>query len=295
MKVTFDIYRTTKGREKKGVAASFFFETWEFQEENRDRYRKELRSGKDVDENQLSEKYGYYEAREVVIADYHTIGVEVPVGLFKSARKADAETIPLKVWVRCDTPSQFLGMARYDLFFRADDPSEGSNLWAFIWNFYKYTLGIWFRLVLFVSLCVAFSARLGGVIAFMVTSLLYIFGGAREFLQSVAAGTNVGGGPVEAAHRLITRTKLAVELKDTTATAVIKAVDSFSRAILQPIIHLLPDVERYDYSAQVANGFNIGVFGQDLVPGFLVLFAYTLPWLLLGFYMLKTREIAGAH
>ena len=294
--VTFDIYRTTKGREKKGVSASFFFETWQFTEENREAYRNELREGK-VSEGELAKKYGYFEAREVVIADFHTIGVDVPVELFHNAQETGRppDQAPLRVWVRCDSTSQFIGMARYDLFLREDDPSEGSSLFAFIWNFYKYTFGIWFRLVLFVSLCVAFSARLGGVLAFMSTALIYVLGGLREFLQEVASGKNIGGGPLESAHRLVTRQKVTVELKDTTVVSVIRAVDSFSRAIFQPIIHMLPDVSRYNYVDHVANGFNIGLVQQDLLPSFLMLVTYLLPWLLLGFYMLKTREIAGAH
>jgi hypothetical protein len=61
------------------------------------------------------------------------------------------------------------------------------------------------------------------------------------------------------------------------------------------VMEILPDVSRWDYSDQVGNGFSIGVVNQDLLPSFLMLLGYLAPWLLIAFYLIRSREIAGAH
>lgn len=314
--VTFDIYRTTKGREGQGVTCAFFFQTWQFKETEK---QKILNEGSDLftpdiaslspEEleklNELTGKYGYYEKQSVKIADFHTIPVDIPVGIIRNAlgQNSDASKAALEshegplltVNVRCNTPSQFIGMARYDLYLRADDHSSGPSTWDFVWNFYKSAIGLWLRLGLFIGLCVALSTQLGGIISFLCAGLIYFGGVFREFIQEVSMGKNVGGGAVESSYRLFTRTKLAMPLEDTTGTAIIRGLDAGYRALLKPFVYALPDVGRYDFSSQVANGFNIGLFSQDVIPSFLLLVGYLLPWALLAFYMLRSREIAGAH
>jgi len=61
------------------------------------------------------------------------------------------------------------------------------------------------------------------------------------------------------------------------------------------LVELLPDVDRYDFTPQVANGFAVGLFARDLFPTLLVFLGYLLPWALLSFYLMRAREIAGAH
>src|SRR5262249_3897396 len=127
----------------------------------------------------------------------------------------------LVVRVRCDSPTQFVGMARYDLYLRQDDAEGGSNAWAFALNFYKASAGLWMRLCLVVGLCVCLSTELGGIISFLCAMLLYLGGMFHEFIRSLAAGTNVGGGSVESAFRLFTRKNLVSPLEETTTTKVI--------------------------------------------------------------------------
>ena len=81
-------------------------------------------------DDQLAEKYGYYEVPSKEVVNNHTIYVDVPPGLFKNAaqaaagpllkgQQASSETAPLRVRVQCISDTQFLGMAKYDLLLAA--------------------------------------------------------------------------------------------------------------------------------------------------------------------------------
>ena len=54
---------------------------------------------------------------------------------------------------------------------------------------------------------------------------------------------------------------------------------------------LIPDVDRFDLTLFVSEGFDVS-FSQLLVT-LLLLFAYLLPWAVLAYYLLKWREVAS--
>src|SRR5262249_53115205 len=171
----------------------------------------------------LAEQFGYHEVRAAKVVDYHTFHVDLPAGLFRNALRgppgggatARAGEPLLTVRVRCETPSQFLGMARYDVYFREDDPGKhDSDRLAFALNFYKGALGLWMLMCLIIGLCVCLSTELSGIIVFLCVMFLYLGGLARGFIQELAEGKNTGGGPVEASYRLFSRQSLAAPLED---------------------------------------------------------------------------------
>jgi hypothetical protein len=252
----------------------------------------------------LAEQYGYHEVQAAKVVDYHTLFVDLPGGLFRNARNgppgggtpARAGAPLLTTRVRCESSSQFIGMARYDIYFRQDDPGEeDSHWWAFAWNFCKGTLGLWMVMCLVIGLCVCLSTELSGIIAFLCVMFLYLGGWARSFIQELAEKKNPYGGPLEASYRLFSRKSLALPVDDTTLGKIATGSDDVFRGFARVFIKVLPDVERYSFTDQVANGFNIGLIGQDLLPTLLLLLGYLLPWALLAFYWIKSREIAGAH
>src|SRR5262249_44512779 len=134
-----------------------------------------------------------------------------------------------------------------------------------------------------------------GIISFLCAMLLYLGGMFHEFIRSLAAGTNVGGGSVESAFRLFTRKNLVSPLEETTTTKVIMGADEVFRWFIRRVLNVFPDVDRFSFTDRVASGFDIGLVRQDLLPTLLLLLGYLLPWVLLGFYLMKSREIAGAH
>ncbi len=202
---------------------------------------------------------------------------------------------PFRVRVRCDTRTQFVGMAKYDLYFRADDPQGGRDMAAFAWNFYKGSFGLWLRLCLMIGLSVFLSTELGGVISWLCAAVLYIGGIFRDFIESLARGGNVGGGPLESFFRLVKRENMNIPLEETTATKVATGSDVVFRWVVGRVMNLLPDIDRFDFTDYVANGFNIAVVTQDMLPAFLLLVGYLLPWAILAYYLMKAREIAGPN
>jgi hypothetical protein len=308
----FDIYRTTKGQENKGVSCGFAFYTWRFQPGNESLYQQDrtalLGKGGQSDaaiDNTLAEKYGYYEVPAKEITDYHTQFVEVPPGLLKNALGDDPERrsqlqasnrpdpAPLEVKVKCNSHTQYVGMAKYDLYLRLDDPGSGSEKWLFAANFFKGAFGLWLRLGLILAVAVTLSTYLSGVISLILTWVLYLGGVSLEFIKSVAFGTNAGGGPFESIYRLAQRQQGTVPLDESAATKVLGASDEVFRVFVRAVLHVIPDVDRFDLTAWVAEGFNIT--GGQIFLNFLLLVAYLLPWGLLGYYLIKWREIANPN
>src|SRR5262249_50455432 len=222
---------------------------------------------------------------------YHTQYIDIPVGLFKNALQSGDHHVKAKV--RCTDPTQYVGMARYDLYLRLDDPEGGSEQAAFSWNFFKGAVGLWFRLCLVIGLGVVLSTYLSGVISMLLTLLLYFGGVCMEFVRSVGAGTNVGGGPTEALYRLTTRQNMNAPLDKSSGVRILEVTDVGFRWAIRRVSDILPDVERFNFKGSVREGFNIP--GGQLLLSLLLLVAYLLPWFVLGYYLLKWREVASSN
>src|SRR5205085_9409637 len=163
-----DIFRTTKGVENKGVFCTFALKSgWTPNdrvpptppagyEQERDRIlanpdptinRRAADEGWDADKKRavllspLAEKYGYYDLASKEVVDYHTLAFEIPAGLFKSAAAAGGGPghVPLLLSVRLESPTQYLGVAKRDLYLLDNERS-------FEWNLLKGAVGLWFRI-----------------------------------------------------------------------------------------------------------------------------------------------------
>jgi hypothetical protein len=326
---TFSIYRTTTGEINKGVFCTFTVESWRWNPARRAEYdaeRERLKrqvQPKALSEHeiaeQLAEQFGLYELPSKEVVNYHTISFDVPVGVFKNylasfeqlqprmkeleAKGAAMSTVdqeelaalqkyaksasrpPLKVRARCVSRTQFLGMARYDLYLL--DATQ-----PFLVNFYKGAVGIWFWMCLVLGLALACSSYLSGVISWLCVLFLVLLGWGRDFVQSIALGKNDGGGPAESLIRLFERQNAIMPLEETTATRVATGYDEVYRWMLRRVIDVLPDVVRFDFGARVANGFDVS--GWNLAYTLLFLAGYLLPWAVLAYYLIKSREVASS-
>ncbi len=303
----FDIFRTTKGEEGKGVQVSIFFVTpgWtedpikEAPDTKKKDYDDELRRlGLNPNRNpapgdpewkkwnELAEKFGYFELKGREIADYHTMAINVPGGLFKYAinAKPHASLPKLEVRVKCESRTQFLGVAKRDLYLVAGN----SPFW---WNFFKGAFGLWMMTCLTVGLAVTLSTYLTGIVSWLTSMGIVLLGSFRDFIREVAEGHVVGGGPSEAAMRLVTNSNLISPLDNTPAAQVAQTVDVGAQWLYRRIINLIPDVSLFDWSNYVAEGFNIP--GVEILLAFLALAGYLLPWAVLSYYLMKSREVAN--
>jgi hypothetical protein len=303
---TFDVYRTTKGIENRGVFCTFQFETWQFdraKEKEYDQAVLEERRKPSPDFSALAEKFGFFEIKSVEVTDFHTQSLELPGGLFRNALAgtpaaqtaggAGSEPRPrLIVRVKCDSRSQYVGMAKYDFYLRLDNLDPSGDRWRFALNFFKGSFGLWLRLCLVIGLAITFSTYLSGIISALLVLFLYVGGLFQEYIQTLAMGTSPGGGPLESLYRLVQRENMTTPLEQTAAVKIATGYDVGFRWFLRRILDVIPDVDRFDFTDKVSEGFAIS--GMDMFLNFLLLVAYLIPLAILAYHLIRSREIASS-
>ena len=328
----FAIYRAFKGTtQNRGISCSFTAQTWRFDRNRLDEYRKKRkeergqgRTEADLD-NELAKEYGYYEIDSFPVENFHTLSRDLPGGLFENAAQPDPERrsalqarglspAPVEVRVRCLEHEIYVGMARYDLYLRQDDPDVNGEARWFAVNFLKGASGLWMRLLLVIGVATALSTYLSNVISLLTALMLYVGGLFRDFIYSVVLGKNVGGGPLQALFAVVGRQAGfgvpeqpphtvydgkyyallqhdASNLEQTASWHISGVFDPLFRWTVGRVFDLIPDVDRFDLTLFVSEGFDIS-FGQ-LAVTLLLLIAYLLPWAVLAYYLLKWREVAS--
>lgn len=317
MEFAFDIYRTTKGAEGAGIQVTFDIVTHQWDPQKRiddpanpgtqitmeDAFTRDSQGLTNVSPNDanwakvnaLAERYGRYVVKNWQVFDYHTYSIPVPGGLFKNAlagtpapdgpiQAAGKPTRRLQVVVKCDSPSQFIGVARHDLYLLEAEGSFGLN-------YFKGAVGLWYRLVIALAIAVACSTYLAGVLSFLTAMFLFIGGFFLDFIQELARGMNTGGGPLESLARLVNGATPTGELDATPGVKAMQMFDGLYRWGLRRVMNVIPDVDRYGFSDYVAQGFSIGP--DFLLINLVTLTAYVVPWLVAAYYLMKAREIAA--
>jgi hypothetical protein len=207
--------------------------------------------------------------------------------------EALADNGTIEVHVQCTDPGQYLGMARPDLYILA---AQGS----FLLNFVKGFVGIWLQMVLATTFGVMFSTFLSGPVALMATLSSIVVGFFGEFIQRVTISTITpdsldaaqGGGPLEALIRLIMQANLQSDLEiGYLPNKIIKGLDFVFMQVMQLFTVILPNYLHFSTADYVAHGFNItpGVMSMMMLRTL----AYFVVVSLIGFFFLKTREVAS--
>jgi hypothetical protein len=324
IEVMFDIFRLTKGSEDRGgsgVSVSLRFVTSDCQQrlperlnrnptgewpwanaERQAAYNAELQQlraeGKNPTDaavgspgwkaaNELAEKYGIYEISGKPIANNRVITWNIPAGLFRNAFKnppKDGQPT-FEVYVKCESGGQMLGMAEPDLYLLG-----GTQ--RFEVNYVKSVVGLWCRVVLVIGLAIACSTYLSGVISLLVTAFLFLCGYFTELLQDLALNRNVGGGPFDAMSRVLKAELPTAPAGDTAGARVVQTLDKGFSWVIRRFQNLVPDVESLSWTDFVSEGFNINA--EYLVVNLLVVGGYLLPWGILSYYLMKSREIASS-
>jgi hypothetical protein len=324
---SFDIYRTHKGEEGKGIFCTFLFVTSNCKVVTRSNAKVELEKKSEIAErqkqleaerkqttgrpvldehdaeviaNRLAEEFGFYEVSSQEVRNYHTQVMVLPVGLFKNMQKAgpeelslrpdaeEAEPASLQIYVNVSEKSrgQLVGVARHDLYILDNEKT-------FAENFVKGAIGLWFRLCLLIGIAVACSTYLSGIISWMCTMFLFSLGLFKYQIWQVTVGAQMGGGPVESMLKLASGKPIAAELEKTPTTQVALAVDEFHRWFMNYLLNLIPDVNRFDLSQYVLNGFDISWTGVLLVDNLVPLLGYLIPCAIVAYYLIRSREIAN--
>jgi hypothetical protein len=316
---TFDVFRLNRGQEGKGIFCTLTLADGRLnpveieqniekinneREQRQELARKKLppeehEKAFDQINEDLIQKYGVIEKAGVEITDYHTQTLKVPSSFFKKLNDLEKESprevqpggggpgmMTILVNVESTSVQQMLGVARRDLYILADERS-------FEVNFLKGILGMWCTFMLILGVGIACSTYLSGVISWLCTMFLFGAGLFTDYIQQLAEGKLVGGGPLESAYRLMTHVPLASSIDPGPTASLLVGTDDVYRWFMRLFLKLIPDVSRFDLNQYVANGFDIS-WGQVLLPdNLLPLVLYLLPWAILAFYLMKYREIAN--
>ncbi len=327
---TFDVYRMTKGEQDKGVSTTFEFVThntplrqpllkeiakdeaeWPWvQEDKRKEYLKAVEEyrARGIDPlnqdrarpgskewtavNELAEKYGYYRFGGKQVLDYTVMGVEIPAGLFRNALANAPQTDPatgkplpmFTAYVKCESEGQLLGAAEPDLYLL-------QNEMPYALNFLKSSIGLWCRLCMVIGIAVACSTYLSGVLTLLATSFVYIVGFFTDFLSELATGRSAGGGPFQSMAQLVKAEQPTAPLSASASTKALLFGDKGTAWGARRFQNLVPDVDSFSWGHFVSEGFNVNT--EYLVLNLIVTFGYLLPWAILAYYLMKSREVAA--
>ncbi len=191
----------------------------------------------------------------------------------------------LIVEARCLSPAQYIGMAQDDLYLLVQEDA-GLGM-----NFFKGVLGVWFQVLLIAAIAIAFSTFLSTPVAILATITCLVCGQFMDFVAGIATESLPGGGFLESFIRLVTHENLLRPLPDTPWVRAALLLDKyFFNQILRGVTLILPDLSDYSIWVSVARGFYIDP-GLVLLRG-LVTVGYLVPFLIIGYLMLRSREIA---
>lgn len=292
VEATFDIFRTSKGgadRFEQGVPVQFYFVNRSKWKNNMEEYRnaRDPKTNLPLSADEKARKFGYYELERP--ARVFDEGEPTQVFFPGSIMSDTPAGYPLEVHVNCRASSQYLGTAKRNLYILLE---EGN----WILNFAKGIIGIWFFMVLVVTLGVVLSTYLNAPISLLVTLLIVILGQPvilnYIYTESLPDDPDRPGGRVfEASLRLINKENMVNVLPDNLATKTVKSLDNSVRYVFKLVHAALPDLKLYDRKVYVAEGFDIP--WEELLATLVRLLMYLFPIVLIGYFLLSTREVAN--
>ncbi|QEG21140.1 ABC transporter permease [Mariniblastus fucicola] len=189
----------------------------------------------------------------------------------------------LELSLSCRDLNQYLGVARADMYFRASDD-------VYWFNYFKGYVGIWCQMMIIIAMAVAFSTFLGTPIVMLGVLTMMIIGFFTPFIRSLTEVGRDGGGPIESFIRILTQKNMQVDLETGVATTLIKESDNFISQRLSDLTYLAPNFKQLDFSEFLTYGYSID--NQRILVALAITLAFCIGLTLLGYFSLKTREIA---
>ncbi len=187
----------------------------------------------------------------------------------------------LRIRLSCREPSQYIGVSRADVYFRASDQH-------YEFNFFKGYLGIWCQMIIIVSLGVAFSTFLSTPITMLGTVVAIVIGFFTGFIRELVGG--IGGGPIESLIRVITQENMVQGLETGVATTLMEQVDKLLIMLMVSLTFLVPNFSSLDFTTFLTHGYAIDI--HRIFVALATTFAFCFGLLVVGYFSLKTREIA---
>jgi ABC-type transport system involved in multi-copper enzyme maturation permease subunit len=252
VEMTFNVYRTTKGKLGEPVYA-------------------EMR----VTNPHTQATYDDF----FPIKEYYTNRRPIPAKVLAGCAGA------LKIEIHCMSPTQYLGMAESDLYLLSSQGVFGVNL-------FKGLFGVWLQAMVLTAIGVFAGTFLSWPVALLTTVAFFIAGQiAFSFLVDFTRDAILGGGPFESLIRLVTHDNQMSDLAPTPGVVLAKSLDSLLMPVMSMLVFVVPNFQALDVSNTVADGF--AVTNGLLFRNVLLAVAYALPFSIVGYFILKNREVAA--
>ncbi|MFO0036709.1 MAG: ABC transporter permease [Planctomycetota bacterium] len=280
LEMTLSVFRTYKGDIEKRVIGSLQFESVPDDPNTTPVFRSDVSLFETEEYNVQTIPVPRKLTGKLINPD-GSIQREGDFDLFKDYAGDDLHR--LKIIVRCEDRNQYLGLARGDVYFRATDD-------LYWWNFIKGYLGIWAQLLVVVSLGVALSTFLSAPVAVIGTIVLILVGFTTTFIRQLAQPDVSGGGPIESFWRLITQKNMEVDLEPGLQRTLMEQADTLLVNLLNSLTYIAPDFRRMNFSSFLTYGYSVD--SSRLGVALLISIGFCLGLTILGYFCLKTREIA---
>jgi hypothetical protein len=191
----------------------------------------------------------------------------------------------LKIEVRCISATQYLGMSESDLYLLSSAGNFGTN-------YMKGLLGIWLQALVLTAIGVFAGTFLSWPVALLTTIAFFVAGQlAYGFLVDFTRQAVLGGGPFESLIRLLTHDNQMSDLAPTAGAVIAKTLDSLLMPMMSMLVYIVPNFQALDVSNIVADGFSVS--WNSMVGNTLLALAYALPFSIVGYFILKNREVAA--
>ena len=278
LEMTLGVFRTYKGDMQKRVTGGLQFESVPDNPDVENRFVSEL-AYFETNEYQLEVRPISRKVIGRLVAPDGSLVEEGAYDLFDDF----AANGKLKLSLSCRDYNQYLGVARADFYFRASDD-------VYWWNYVKGYIGIWCQMMIIIAMAVAFSTFLGSPIVMLGVLVMMIVGFFTPFIRALTSVDHEGGGPIESFIRIVTQQNMVIDLETGAASTLIDESDKFLSQRLSDLTYLAPNFKQLDFSEFLTYGYSID--NQRIVVALAITLAFCFGLTLLGYFSLKTREIA---
>ena len=218
VEMTFNVYRTTKGKIGEPVYAEI-----------------------SVVNSATGAEYGNI----FPIKEYYTNREVLPASILAGSLGS------LAIEIRCVSPTQYLGMAESDLYLLSSRGNFGLN-------YMKGLFGIWLQAMVLTAIGVFAGTFLSWPVALLTTIAFFVAGQlAFGFLVDFTRQAILGGGPFESLIRLVTHDNQMTELAPTAGVVIAKTLDSLVMPVMSMLVYVVPNFQMLDVTNTVADGFAV--------------------------------------
>ena len=276
--LTLGVFRTFKGDVQKRVTGGIQFESVPDNAEVENRFISDINSF-ETNEFQVQTRAIPRKMIGRMVAPDGSLVREGEFDLFDDIAKNGK----LRLNLTCRDINQYIGVATADVYFRQAD----NVYWI---NFFKAYVGIWCQLMIIICMGVALSTFLSTPLVMLGTLVMMVVGFFTPFIRELTIPDRDGGGPIESLIRVITQKNMQVDLETGVLDTVIEKSDQFITQRMSDLTYLAPNFSNLDFSQFLTHGYAIDT--QRMLVAIGITLAFFVGLTLLGYFSLKTREIA---